>query len=571
MSMPLVTVEVAFDNAPSGSPSSLSLLLDSATRGLIGTNTVGTESQSFIDVTSYVRGIEINRGSNRVDSPVVRYEAGTASIVLDNRTRIFDPTNLSGPFVVGGVTQVTPMRAVRVRSTVGSVTYDLFRGFADAWTIDYNSTDSTCTLTATDATKVLSAYDRVAVTAVGAGETSTARIARILDSVSFTDGRLLDSTAYATLSATTLDRDAWTELLQVVDSELGEFYIDGAGNAFFRNRQRIVTDVRSASVMAAFGTSATTFGYGYVVNGNVGTLTTGGVTGATTNTDGSVTGTSSSTDPQFLWNGISVPYDMQRTQIAIGLTVAGGGTVTGQLYWASDLLPTIVASQRWDFTVTADGTQREYIINTATLPSGTVPMDLGNLTQLRVDPTSTSGVAMTVHYVRVGGYELPFDKVQVEYDDTTIANTVRIARVGGTQQSVTNSASATAYLPRSLERTDLLYDSDAQSLDMANFLLNNAKDPELRISTLDVQCRADDTRLFPVVAAARIGNRYRVTLRPPGGGTLTRDVFLRGWRHSITPDKWNSSWTFQSADRFGSSLIVGSPVLGMVDTATVGF
>jgi hypothetical protein len=53
----------------------------------------------WTDVTPYFRGATVSRGSSKVDSPVLRYEAGTAEIALDNRDRRFDPTNLSGPYV----------------------------------------------------------------------------------------------------------------------------------------------------------------------------------------------------------------------------------------------------------------------------------------------------------------------------------------------------------------------------------------------------------------------------------------------------------------------------------------
>src|SRR5688572_26097728 len=56
---------------------------------------------TWSDISPWVRGVEIKRGASRVDGPVLRYEAGTATIRLDNRDRRFDPTNLAGPYVSG--------------------------------------------------------------------------------------------------------------------------------------------------------------------------------------------------------------------------------------------------------------------------------------------------------------------------------------------------------------------------------------------------------------------------------------------------------------------------------------
>src|SRR5258707_632437 len=64
---------------------------------------------AWTDVTPYVDTagggqITITRGSSRVESPVIRYDAGTCSIPLINTDRRFDPTNLAGPYVTGGGT-----------------------------------------------------------------------------------------------------------------------------------------------------------------------------------------------------------------------------------------------------------------------------------------------------------------------------------------------------------------------------------------------------------------------------------------------------------------------------------
>ena len=67
-------------------------------------------SPTWTDVTQWAKhGITTRRGSSRVESPIIRYEAGTAVVQLDNSDRRFDPTNLSGPYVSGGKTLVSCM------------------------------------------------------------------------------------------------------------------------------------------------------------------------------------------------------------------------------------------------------------------------------------------------------------------------------------------------------------------------------------------------------------------------------------------------------------------------------
>lgn len=249
--MPTVIVEVGFTAGPG---TGIYLHLDDAARGLLGTNTLAP-ADILADVTAYVHRFTTRRGSNRVEGPAVRYEAGVSSTILDNTDRRFDPTNLSGPYVSGGVTQVIPMRIVRHRATWNGITYPLSRGFADSWllTWDRSLNFGEVELQATDGFKVLENYDRPADTSQGGGENTGARISRILDSADWPTADRIIATGDTTVQATTLEGTALTELYLVVDTEIGEGYIDGSGRYVFRNRTAMLEDTRSNTSQATFG------------------------------------------------------------------------------------------------------------------------------------------------------------------------------------------------------------------------------------------------------------------------------------------------------------------------------
>jgi hypothetical protein len=212
-------------------------------------------SPTWTDVTSWAKhGITTRRGASRVESPIIRYEAGTAVFQLDNSDRRFDPTNLSGPYVSGGKTLVTPMRPIRIRATWASTTYDVFRGFVDLWDIDWvGDVYSLCTIRATDGFKVLRNKKRAAVAPVGAGEDSGARVTRILNSAGWPAGDRVIATGSSTVQATALEGEALAELQATAESEIGELYIDAAGRVVFRNRQALLLDARSSTVQVTFG------------------------------------------------------------------------------------------------------------------------------------------------------------------------------------------------------------------------------------------------------------------------------------------------------------------------------
>jgi len=253
MAYPQLLLEAAFTVGGTGGTT---MLLDDATRGLLDTATLSAEV--WTDITAYAYGLSVRRGASRAEGPVLRFEAGSMQVTLDNSDRRFDPTNMAGPYVGAGVSQVTPMRAVRVTASYGGTSYPVFSGYADSWDISYDEPSmSTCTLTATDATKVLSNFDRVALgLAVGAGELSGARVNRVLDSAAWPVGQRQIAAGDSTLQGTTMDRSAWEELLKVQDSEIGQVFVDARGYVVFRNRRANMVDTKSANVQGAFGDAA---------------------------------------------------------------------------------------------------------------------------------------------------------------------------------------------------------------------------------------------------------------------------------------------------------------------------
>ncbi len=414
--LPTLIVEAWFG----GPTPALSLHLDDPARDIIGTATLSGEV--WTDITPYVQGVATHRGASRVQGPVVRYEAGTCTIILDNSDRRFDPTNLDGPYVVAGVTEIMPMRAVRVRASYydgsSTVIYDIWRGTADSWKITYaeGNTFSNAILTASDGFKVLANNERVAVGAVGASENSGARVTRILDSAGWPALDRVIATGDTTLQATTLSGAALTELFLVADTEIGDLYIDGAGRVVFRNR--------TTSLEAALGS----------------------------------TFTDNSSDAR------------------------------------------------------------------------------------------------------------PYVNVELEYDDTGVANDVHISRTGGTQQVASDATSQASFLVQSYERTDLLMETDAVALSYAQFLLHLAKDAELRFSTMEVNPRKNPSVLFPEMLGMEIGDRIQVERTPPGGGdTIVREVFIRGIDWLITPEEWKTATALQSASRY-NFLVLDDATLDTLDS-----
>lgn len=107
----------------------------------------------WTDITAWVRDVSTARGrSSELDT----YAAGSCTVLLDNRTRRFDPEYSAGPYF-GRLTPLRPIR-IRARSATG-VTYDVFFGYVDQWPQDFeNPSDATVALTASDGFKILNTF-----------------------------------------------------------------------------------------------------------------------------------------------------------------------------------------------------------------------------------------------------------------------------------------------------------------------------------------------------------------------------------------------------------------------------
>jgi hypothetical protein len=107
-------------------------------------------SPTWTEVTTYVRQINTQRGRQDEQS---NFESGNATVVLDNRSRIFDPFYTSGTYYG----KLLPRRQIKIEATISSVTYPVFRGFVEGWPVSITDAgyDTTVTVQCFDALGLL--------------------------------------------------------------------------------------------------------------------------------------------------------------------------------------------------------------------------------------------------------------------------------------------------------------------------------------------------------------------------------------------------------------------------------
>jgi hypothetical protein len=360
----------------------------------------------WTDVSAYAMRnppTRIRRGFSR---DLQSWTAGTCSFTLDNTDGRFSPTNMSGPYVSAGLTEIRPWRPVYIYATYDSETYPLFRGYALTWDEGWmKGVDAaTVTVECTDELGSLARYDGFEQSPAGAGDTSGERVHRVLDNAGHTGSRNVDVGQF-TMQATTLAQNAVSDLKLTADSEAGFLWIDADGTVVFGDQLALFNSPRSSTSQASYSDDGSGLAY----------------------------------------------YDLD-----------------------------------------------------------------------------------------------------VSYDGDHTANVVSFARAGGTEQTVSDTDSRALYRDKRYSRTDLICESDAQALALAQLHLELYGHPELRFDSMKVKPAYEPTVLYPEVLGRKILDRLTVARTPPGGDPISRAVFVSGVEHSIG-DEWFTGFWFSSAEAFASA------------------
>lgn len=227
--LPSVKVELGVGD-PSADPTWLRL--NDALKGKVGVGKLGA-SDLYADVSSDARTVGIRRGRR---SLLEQFDTGSAAIELDGWSGAYDPTNTSGPYVRGGVSQMLPRKPVRVTATSGGQTFGLFAGAIDSLDVDHGWGPSV-TVSAIDGFGQLGGVDVPTISPAFRGDTTGRRVGRILDVVGWsTSARVVDAGA-SVLQPAVFGASGLQLLQQVATAEQGRLFINRDGSLRFADRR----------------------------------------------------------------------------------------------------------------------------------------------------------------------------------------------------------------------------------------------------------------------------------------------------------------------------------------------
>lgn len=236
MAAPVIGVEIDFSNGASfGYP----FILDDINYGILGTNILADAAADIVNITDQVMAVSTRRGRNRILS---NFEAGTATVTINDPTSAFNPQNTSGPYYG----KLLPLRKIRIwaDTTVLGVTYRiaLFSGYINSFDTSFYQGEqqtSTVVLQCTDGFRLLNnvATGTAPVTGCTAGQLSGARVNSLLDFAGFPNSMRNIDTGDSTMQADPGGNRGILQAIQTVEqSEFGAFFISRQGEARFLDR-----------------------------------------------------------------------------------------------------------------------------------------------------------------------------------------------------------------------------------------------------------------------------------------------------------------------------------------------
>lgn len=233
---PTLGVSIDFANGPAfGNP----LILDDPSTPL-GTGILADAPADVVDVSDIALRVSIRRGRNRV---LNSFEAGTATVVLEDENGDYNPQNTSSPYYG----KLLPLRKIRIWADYddggGTDRYYLYSGYITSFDNTFrlgNDEVSTVTFQCVDAFRLLQNVQISTVAGSSAGQTTGARIENLLDLASFpVSQRLIDVGDTLVQADPATSRTLLAACQNIEQSELGGFFIDDEGNAVFLSRSTV--------------------------------------------------------------------------------------------------------------------------------------------------------------------------------------------------------------------------------------------------------------------------------------------------------------------------------------------
>ena len=173
-------------------------------------------------------------------------------------------------------------------------------------------------------------------------------------------------------------------------------------------------------------------------------------------------------------------------------------------------------------------------------------------------------------YFSNDGDGIPYRSLVTALDDKLVINQTSITRSGGTPQTSSNTASQIKYFPHSYTATDLLLQTDAQALDIANIYTATRAETSLRVDALTLDLNSPDYETG-INAALTLDFFDTIQIKNVGqnGTIIEKTLQCMGVQHIISPSAWTT--TFVTSEPIVDGFLLNSTLYGILGTSVLSY
>ena len=183
---------------------------------------------------------------------------------------------------------------------------------------------------------------------------------------------------------------------------------------------------------------------------------------------------------------------------------------------------------------------------------------------------TTASIAATPTVFNDNGTDIGYANAVWRLDDTLVFNQANVTRTGGTVQNATNAASVEKYFAHTYNQQDLLMQTDAVALDYARAYVASRAETSIRCDAIELDLYTDNYAVGTVAALdLDFFDPVTITTNQPGSSTLTKTLQVFGVAHSVTPNKWRT--TFTTLEPVIDGFILNSDRYGILDTNVLSY
>jgi hypothetical protein len=163
---------------------------------------------------------------------------------------------------------------------------------------------------------------------------------------------------------------------------------------------------------------------------------------------------------------------------------------------------------------------------------------------------------------------IPYTNLVFAFDDKLIINSAGMTRVGGTQQVSENAASIAKFFSHQLNESNLVAETDADTLNIAKIYVATRAETTIRIDAMTVDLLDPNVPTATMLALDYFSN-LKITNVQPDGSTIVKTLQAQGLDWNITPNSMKVTVT--TLEPIVEGFIIGSAVSGIIGTNIMAY